>query len=67
MGYDTEYVGWFLNRRELIASIEGHGLRLTREFLVDQCPDVPDAPEQAFYRGFLFVRTNSESGESGAQ
>ena len=53
-GYDTEYPGWFLNRAEFLAAADGLGMRLVREFLIQERPFVPDAPEQADYRGFLF-------------
>jgi putative methyltransferase (TIGR04325 family) len=53
-GYETEYLGWFLNQSELLAGAGEAGLRLVREFLVDERPEVHNAPEQAQYRGFLF-------------
>ena len=54
-GYQTEYPGWFLNQPELLGYSAELGLRLVREFLVDERPFVPNAPEQADYRGFLFA------------
>jgi putative methyltransferase (TIGR04325 family) len=53
-GYDTEYPGWFLNRTEFLAAAKSVGMTLVREFLVQEQPFVPGAPEQADYRGFLF-------------
>jgi len=53
-GYHTEYQGWFLNREELLGAAAGLGLELLREFLIDEHPPVPHAPEPADYRGFLF-------------
>ena len=53
-GYETEYPGWFLNRGELLTYTEQIGLHLQREFLIQERPHVPNAPEQAAYRGFLF-------------
>jgi hypothetical protein len=53
-GYHTEYLGWFLNRDEFLSAAAGCGLGLRREFLIDERPPVPGAPEQAEYRGFLF-------------
>jgi putative methyltransferase (TIGR04325 family) len=58
-GYQAEYLGWFLNRSELIEHLEGLGMRLVREFLIDEQPFVPHAPEQATYRGFLFRGVSS--------
>jgi putative methyltransferase (TIGR04325 family) len=53
-GYFTEYAGWFLNEAELLGYAAELGIRLVREFLIDERPHVPNAPEQADYRGFLF-------------
>jgi putative methyltransferase (TIGR04325 family) len=53
-GYDTEYLGWFLNRDEFLAGARQAGLELEREFLIDERPKVHHAPEQAEYGGFLF-------------
>jgi len=56
-GYQTEYPGWFLNRGEFLGAAADLSLRLEREFLIDEHPDVPKAPEPADYRGFLFSAT----------
>ena len=53
-GYQTEYLGWFLNRRELLEAFEGLGMTLRREFLIQERPFVHRAPEQGDYRGFLW-------------
>jgi putative methyltransferase (TIGR04325 family) len=54
-GYDTEYLGWFLNRDEFLQCASGTGMKLLREFLIDEKPSsVYRAPEQGEYRGFLF-------------
>jgi len=50
-GYDTEYLGWVLNRSELL---DAAGLRLEREFLAPGVIDPPGAPEPAAHRSFLF-------------
>ncbi len=55
-GYDTEYLGWFFNRQEVLECAASHGMRLVREFLVEARPAVYGAPEQGEYRGFLFER-----------
>jgi putative methyltransferase (TIGR04325 family) len=56
-GYQTEYPGWFLNRDEFLAAASESGLKLLREFLIWEIPNVPNAPEAADYRGFLFSTT----------
>jgi putative methyltransferase (TIGR04325 family) len=56
-GYETEYPGWFLNRDEFLTAAGELGLKLEREFLIWEIPDVPNAPEAADYRGFLFSPT----------
>ena len=53
-GYQTEYPGWFLNRDEFLSATTDLGLQLLREFLIWEIPNVPNAPEAADYRGFLF-------------
>ena len=57
-GYDTEYPGWFLNRDEFLGAAKESGLTLLREFLINEVPYVPNAPEAADYRGFLFAPTS---------
>jgi putative methyltransferase (TIGR04325 family) len=55
-GYDTEYPGWVLNRKEFLESVTQTGLGLVREFITGEEPFVPQAPEPPVYRGFLFER-----------
>ena len=55
-GYFTEYLGWFLNREEFLCHLASQGMKLRREFLIAERPQVPRAPEQCEYRGFLFQR-----------
>jgi putative methyltransferase (TIGR04325 family) len=55
-GYNTEYPGWVLNRREFLDEAKRNGLALHREFLIGEQPEIPKAPEQPAYRGFLFER-----------
>lgn len=63
-GYDTEYLGWFLNRDEFLECASDAGMKLNREFLIDERPIVYRAPEQGEYRGFLFQpsREGSDTG-----
>jgi putative methyltransferase (TIGR04325 family) len=58
-GYMTEYPGWFLNRKRVVEFVTQHGLALEREFLIAERPYVPNAPEQAQYRGLLFRRAET--------
>ncbi|HVP81191.1 MAG TPA: class I SAM-dependent methyltransferase [Thermodesulfobacteriota bacterium] len=53
-GYETEYLGWFLNRQEFLAHLNTLQMELLREFLIQERPYVFKAPEQGEYRGFLF-------------
>jgi putative methyltransferase (TIGR04325 family) len=55
-GYATEYLAWFVNRARFLEQAARCGLALEREFLLQERPRVPGAPEQAEYRGFLFRR-----------
>ncbi|WP_156120470.1 hypothetical protein [Neosynechococcus sphagnicola] len=56
-GYNTEYLGWCLNRHELITCCQTAGLELVREFVNGHRPLIKNAPEQNEYRGFLFRKT----------
>jgi putative methyltransferase (TIGR04325 family) len=58
LGYDTEYLGWCINRQEFLQHASALGLRLEREFLVDELAPVQQAPEVGQYRGFLFQQGN---------
>jgi putative methyltransferase (TIGR04325 family) len=53
-GYDTEYLGWCLNRDTFVAEADKLGLALVREFIIGPRPHILGAPEQAMSRGFLF-------------
>jgi putative methyltransferase (TIGR04325 family) len=55
-GYMTEYPGWFMNRKKILDFVSAQGFGLTRQFLVAEQPNVPNAPEAARYFGFLFRR-----------
>ncbi len=56
-GYETEYLGWVLNRGEVIAAGEAAGLELAREFLMSAWLSAEGAPEVPVeYRGYLFRR-----------
>ena len=53
-GYDTEYLGWVLNRGDLLGAA---GLPLAREFLLDARFSAVGAPEDPVeHRSFLFNR-----------
>ena len=55
-GYPTEYVGWVVNRNELLASAADAKLRLLHEFLVMAWFSAAGAPEDPVgHRGFLFA------------
>lgn len=56
-GYQTEYLGWFLNREEFLTQMSTLEMELIREFLIQERPHVHKAPEQGEYRGFLFRPT----------
>ena len=54
-GYGTEYLGWVLNRDELLGAARGSGLRLVREFLLEARFAAEGAPESpTAHGGFLF-------------
>jgi putative methyltransferase (TIGR04325 family) len=53
-GYNTEYLGWCINRTEFLDAAAGAGLALVREFVYGHEPVIRGAPEQNGYRGYLF-------------
>lgn len=57
-GYNTEYLGWCLNRGHFLRFTEVSGLKLIREFIYAYKPKIYKAPEQNQYRGFLFKSIN---------
>lgn len=56
-GYDTDYLGWVINRGDLLAAAARTGLELEREFVAPGAIDAEGAPERPVYlRSFLFRR-----------
>ncbi len=56
-GYGTEYLGWVVNRNELLACAERASLELVQEFLLDAWLSAQGAPESPTgHGGFLFRR-----------
>ncbi|MFN5979633.1 MAG: hypothetical protein ACK45W_10000, partial [Pseudanabaena sp.] len=53
-GYDTEYLGWCLNKQEFLNVANSLGLVLVREFFAQSSEFIYGAPEQPQYFGFLF-------------
>lgn len=57
-GYETEYLGWVLNRAELVEEAGRAGLDLQRELLLGAKFAAAGAPEEPVgHRGFLFGRS----------
>lgn len=55
-GYETEYIGWVINRDELVQTAEGAGLAFVREVLLPARFSAAGAPEDPVeHRGFLFA------------
>lgn len=59
-GYNTEYLGWCLNRNEVVAEAQASGLKLLREFIYGHSPYIHSAPEQNEYRGYLFEQIGKD-------
>ncbi len=59
-GYDTEYLGWCLNRKQFLDGAQAAGLALVREFIIGEQPIIHGAPGPCEYRGFLFRQTGSD-------
>ncbi len=69
-GYDTEYLGWVVNRSELLGRAAAAGLTLERELLVEGSFSAAGAPEDPVrHRGFLWrpaaARTRTSSARRG--
>lgn len=56
-GYNTEYVGWCINRDEFLRECANVDLTLMREFVIGEAPPIHDAPDICQYRGFLLKPT----------
>lgn len=56
-GYNTEYLGWCLNREEFLKAADAFQLQLIREFIIEPPLNVFRAPEQPEQWGFLFRQT----------
>jgi len=54
--YNTEYLGWVLNRHDFISFVEENGMQLVREFVNHPGPVIQGAPVQNIYMGFLFEK-----------
>jgi putative methyltransferase (TIGR04325 family) len=54
LGFVQKQHQWFLNSGELVATCEEMGFSLQREFLGAENHEVPGAPEQPKFNGFLF-------------
>lgn len=54
-GYDTEFLGWALNRGQIRTAGEHAGLKLVREFFLYEGLEIPNAPGTIDHRGFLFA------------
>ena len=53
-GYDTDYLGWVVNRAELLEQARGAGLELVRELILPAWFSAAGAPEDPVgHRGFL--------------
>lgn len=67
-GYNTQYLGWCLNRNEFLLSAQACRLELLREFVTGIKPAILNAPEQNEYRSFLFricARAQQPADSSG--
>ena len=61
-GYETEYLGWVLNRHELLEEARAAGLALEREILLPAWLSAAGAPEDPIgHRGFLFAPVSREN------
>jgi putative methyltransferase (TIGR04325 family) len=59
-GYRTEYLGWVIDRGELLERAAALGLTLEREFLIESLRRIHRAPQPCASRGFLFASRQEE-------
>ena len=52
-GFNTQYIGWCLNRAEFLEQVQQQGWQIEREFLVGEAPPIHQAPSRCQYRSFL--------------
>jgi putative methyltransferase (TIGR04325 family) len=57
-GYEAEYLGWVINRDELLECASRSGAELVRELVISEPFSIRKAPERAELRGFLFRPTD---------
>ena len=55
-GYDTAYLGWVLNRDEVVGAAEDAEFELVREYLLQPPMQIAGAPEDAEHVGLAFRR-----------
>jgi putative methyltransferase (TIGR04325 family) len=61
-GYNTEYLGWCLNRQALLDEATRLNLVFIREFVTGESWQVRHAPEECQNRGFLFRPKRNQDG-----
>jgi len=54
--YGTSYIGWIVNRDELLAAAHHAGLHLERELTEGWSAEIPGSPRPNEHRGYLFRR-----------
>lgn len=55
-GYNTEYLGWAINKPEFVSFVKQNGMKLVREFVNHPGPLIKGAPERNLYMGLLFEK-----------
>ena len=61
-GFETEYLGWILNRGEFLDQATRSEFRLTREFFFEHALAVQGVAERPLHRGFLFTPRGPHEG-----
>lgn len=57
-GYNTEYLGWVVNRTELLEIAHRSSIQLAREFITGEVLQIYKVPFPCEYRAFLFTSEN---------
>jgi putative methyltransferase (TIGR04325 family) len=56
LGYGKRMLHWQFNKEELLKVLTDTGLNLVREFVLENCPYIKNAPSQCKMRGWLFKK-----------
>jgi putative methyltransferase (TIGR04325 family) len=63
--YNTQMLVLMFNREDLLQVVHDCGFSLMREFIMEECPIIKNAPAQCVMRGWLFRKTGGNNTVNG--